>query len=338
MSIESSALYSPRFELSVGGASYRETDGRVTDLVIETTIEGADLCSFALTNPFEAEHWDFADLEWGAIEPGTDVKAAVGWGDEGDVEPVFVGTTQSVTMEATPETGPTVSVGGYGLLHEMMRSVVERSWSDAAVVDVAEEVLGGYFPNLEVDGPGIERNRIIQHGENDYRFLRRLAESYGFEFYAERDTAYFRPRASVGSGDPAVTLAYGDALETITMEASAARQVETVEIRYWDMNAEKEVVGSASGDAGEGKEVFRVACDSKEEADRIAEGKLSALSMDRVTGHGEVDGHPALTAGETVRLENLGARFTGDYYVTRATHRFGPSGYRTAFEVTEIPE
>lgn len=337
MSTEFSPVYSPRFELSVGDATYREADGLVDDLVVETTVEGADLCSFALNYPFDAERREFADLDWGAVEPGTDVEASVGWGGERGVDPVFVGTTQSIRTEFAPEAGPTVSVTAYGLLHETMQGVVERSWSDATVVDVAEEVLSSHFPTTEVEGSGTERNRIIQHGENDYRFVQGLAADYGFEFYAERDTAYFTPRSSIGSSDPAVTLRYGNTLDTFSAERSVSRQVETVEVRYWDMSAEKEVVGSASGD-GEGKEVFRVACDSKEEADRIAESKLSALSMSRATGHGETDGLPDVAAGETIRLEDLGERFSGNYYVTRATHRIGGSGYRTSFEVTEIPE
>lgn len=338
MSTDFSPVYSPRFELDLGGTTYQEADGLVDELVVETTVDGADLCSFELNYPYDPEHREFADLDWGSIEPGTDVEASVGWGGKGGVDRAFVGTIQSVKVDFTPEDGPTVAVSAYGLLHEMMRGVVERSWSDATVVDVAEEVLASYFSSTEVEGPGTERNRIIQHDENDYRFVRRLADAYGFEFYAAQDTAHFTPRSSIGSGDAVVTLSYGNTLDTFSAELSASRQVETVEVRYWDMSAEKEVVGSASGGSGEGKEVFRVSCDSKEEADRIAEGKLSALSMSRATGYGETDGVPEIAAGETLDLQELGTRFSGNYYVTRATHRIGRSGYRTTFEVTEIPE
>ena len=337
MSTEFNAVYSPRFELEVGGTTYREAGGLIGDLKVETTVQGADLCSFTLNYPFDAEQRAFSDLNWGSIEPGTDVEAAVGWGGEGGTSPVFTGTSQSIRADFSPQEEATVAVSGYGLLHDMMQGVVERSWSDVTAVDVVREVLGSYFPNVEVDGPGIQRNRIIQHGQNDYRFVRGLADEYGFEFYADRDTAHFTPRSSIGKGDPAATLAYGNTLDSFSAEISASRQVETVEVRYWDMSGEREIVGSASGD-GEGKEVFRIACDSKEEADRIAEGKLSELTMARATGHGETDGVPAVTAGETIRLEELGDRLSSNYYVTRATHRIGGSGYRTSFEVTEISE
>jgi len=338
MSGEYSAVYSPRFELTVGGTTYQEVGGLIKDLLVETTVDGADLCSFTLNHPFYPEQEDFADLNWGEIEPGADLELSIGWGGEGGIEPLFVGSSNSIKVEFDPAGGPTVSVAGYGPLHGMMQGVVERSWSDATVVDVAEEVLGEYFSTVEVDGSGSQRNRIIQHGQNDYRFVRGLAAEYGFEFYAERDTAYFTPRSSIGSEDPAVTLAYGNTLDRFSAEVTTADQVETVEVRYWDMNKKKEIVGEASQDTGEGKEVFRIACDSKQEADTIAAGKLSKLSMSRATGQGETDGIPELAAGSVVRLEDLGDRFTSNYYVSRVAHRMGGSGYRTSFDVTELPE
>lgn len=338
MSTDYTPIYSPRFELQVGNTTYQEAGGRVGDLLVETTVDGADLCSFTLNYPFDPEHQDFAGLDWDAIEPGTDLEVSLGWGGGGTIEPVFVGTSQSIKTAFGPAQGPTVTVSGYGPLHEMMQGVRERSWSDTTVVDVAREVLNSHFSTVEVSGTGSEQNRIIQHGTNDYRFVRGLAEEYGFEFYAERDTAYFTPRSSIGGETPALTLTYGNTLDTFEGELTASEQVETVEVRYWDMKAEKDVVGSASNSSGEGKEVFRITCDSKEEADTIAESKLSALSMSRATGYGETDGNPSLVAGKVVRLEELGDRFTSNYYITRATHLIGGSGYRTSFEVTELPE
>jgi len=337
MSTNHAAIYSPRFELQVGGTTYQEAGGRVGDLLVEQTLDGAALCTFILNYPYNPEHQEFDEFDWSAVEPGTALEVSVGWGGGGSVERVFVGTTQSVKADFDPD-GAAVSVSGYGPLHGMMQGVTERSWSETTVVDVAQEVLGEHFSSVDVEGSASQQNRIIQHGTNDYRFVRRLAEEHGFEFYADGDTARFVPRSSVRSERPAVTLTYGNALDTFSGEVTAAEQVASVEVRYWDMQAEKEVVGAASSGNGSGKEVFRIQCDSKEEADAIAESKLSALSMTRVQGYGETDGVPELTPGTVLRLEGLGERFTGEYYVTQVTHRMGNAGYRTSFEVTELPE
>lgn len=337
MTADYSPVYSPRFELSVGGRSYKETGGLVQDLSVDTTIDGAATCSFTLTHPFYPEQEDFADLEWSDVEPGTELEAAMGWGGSGSIEPLFVGKSESLSVDFSPDQGAAVSVSGYGKLHEMMQGDVERSWSDSTVVDVATEVLNEYFSTVEVKGSRSQRNRIIQHKQNDYRFLRQLTSEHGFEFYAERDTAHFEPRTSIG-GEPDVTLTYGDELDSFSAEITTADQIGTVEVRYWDMNSEKEIVGSASKEEGDGKEVFRIACDSKEEADDVAESKLSKLSKARVQGNGEAEGIPDLTAGKTVKIEGMGQKFSTTYHVSKASHRMGSSGYQTSFDATEIPE
>jgi phage protein D len=332
-------VYSPRYTVTVGGTTYEEVGGLVEDLVVETTVDGADFCSFTLSHPFDPEQHDFADLNWGDTEPGTSLEVAVGWGGAGSTETVFVGKTHATEVEFTPAGGGRVTVSGYGVLHEMMRGITERSWEEVPVTTAVQEVLGDYGGG-SVKGSTSERKRIIQHNQNDYRFVRELADEYGFEFYAQQGDIYFDPRASilVSSVTPDVTFTYGNTLDRFSAEITTANQLSEVEVRYWDMNQEKEIVGSASKSSGKGKEVFRIACDSKAEAEQIARSKLSALSMVRATGHGETDGIPELSAGMTVRIEGVGERFVGNYYVTRVTHRMQGNGYRTTFDVTELPE
>jgi phage protein D len=339
MSGEYEPVYSPRYQVTVGGTTYEEVGGLVEELVVETTVDGADFCSFTLSHPFDPEQHDFADLNWGDIEPGTPLEVAVGWGGAGQTETVFVGTSHGVEVEFTQAGGGRVSVSGYGVLHEMMRGVTERSWEEVPVTTAVQSVLGEYGGG-RVGGTSSPRKRIIQHNQNDYRFVRELAEEYGFEFYARQGTIHFEPRASilVSSVDPEMTFTYGNTLDQFSAELTTANQLSEVEVRYWDMTQEKEIVGSASKSTGQGTEVFRIACDSKAEAEQIARSKLSLLSMARATGYGVSDGIPALSAGMTVRIEGVGELFVGNYYVTRVTHRMQGSGYQTTFEVTELPE
>jgi hypothetical protein len=328
-------VYSPRYTVTIGGTEYDEVGGLIDELVVETTVNGADFCSFTLNHPFDPAQHDFADLSWGDIETGTPLEVAVGWGS-GGTETVFVGKSHAIEVEFTPTSGGRVSVSGYGVLHEMMRGVTERSWEESTVTAAVQAVLGEYGGGM-VTGSTSERKRVIQHNQNDYRFVRELASEYGFEFYAQQGDIYFEPRSSLGGG-PEMTFTYGNTLDRFSAEVTTANQLSEVEVRYWEMSNEKEIVGTATKSSGEGKEVFRVACDSKAEAEEIAESRLSALSKARASGHGESEGIPGLTAGMTVRIEEVGERFVGNYYVTRVTHRMQGNGYRTAFDLTELPE
>jgi uncharacterized protein len=72
---------------------------------------------------------------------------------------------------------------------------------------------------------------------------------------------------------------------------------------------------------------------SEEEARRLAEGRLADRAYEYLTGRGRVIGLPDLRPGVNLFLVGLGERFSGRYYVTKATHTLGNSGYTTEFEV-----
>lgn len=334
-------IYSIRYEVTIGGTAYTEADGRVADLVVESTLDGADRVSFTFNSRFDPETSTFSDLDWETFSTGTTVDVRLGWGGQGEMRKLFTGHIRSLSTSFSGGKGPTVSVSGYGLTHEMTRGTKDKTWTDKTVGEVVTKVLenGGYFSEKEVKDPGMKRPKIEQNNVDDYTFVRDLADKYGYRFYSERDKASFKPRSSMGQASPVATLRYGGKLDSFTGELNESTKVKKVEVRYWDMQDEKEVVGSASTDAKtDKKEVFRMHPDSKNEADEIAKSKLSKLSRARVEGDGETRGIPALTAGATVELANMGDRFSRNYYVKKATHRIGSSGYTTSFSATEVPQ
>jgi phage protein D len=340
MSGQKEGAYSPRFEVTIGDRTFQEAGGNVADLVVSTTLDGADRFSLTLNGPFDREQKAFKGLNWDDFSTGKSVDISVGWGDDGELTPLFVGKIHQLETNFSPGTGPAVGVSGYGLLHDMMKGTQDRSWSETSVGDVVEEVFSSYFGDRTVDASGMNRTKIYQHDQSDYRFVRELAERYGYQFYTQRNSVYFEPRSSLGTDDPVATLRYGAGLESFSAEVNEANEVQAVEVRHWDMHKETEIVGKAETDAkNKKKEVFRIPCASTDEADRIAQNKLERLSSSVAQGHGETHrGVPELTAGKTVTVEEVGSRFSKNYYVTKTTHRIGASGYRTSFEATEAPE
>lgn len=340
MSAPSKPTHSPRFEVSIAGKSFTEADAKVSDLVVETVLDGADRFSCTLSSGFDPGKQKFRDFSWSKFKTGKNVGIKIGWGGDGTLTPLFKGKIHKIKTSFTRDRGPSVGVSGYGLIHDMMRGTPDDSWSDTKLGDVVNEKLSSYFGKKEVKTTGGKRKKIIQHDQSDYRFVRGLAEKYGYRFYADRDKAYFVPRSSVGSGDPVVTLKYAVGLDSFDGEINESSEVSEVEVRYWNMENEQEVTGKATTDAkNDKKQVFRIPCRSQAEAESIAENKLSQLSKSRIEGHGEArKGIPELTAGNTITLKDLGDRFSGKYFVKRASHRIGSSGYRTSFEVSEVPE
>ena len=71
---------------------------------------------------------------------------------------------------------------------------------------------------------------------------------------------------------------------------------------------------------------------SQAEADQIALGQFKTMALAYISAEGMCIGRTDLRAGTVVKIEGLGRRFSGLYYVTSTTHTYSPSrGYRTAF-------
>ncbi len=341
----------PRFEVRVDDETFRESDGMISGVEVETTLDGADRFSLTLSYPFDHAEGRFDDLDWGRFSTGTSVKIWMGYGDQlgpepaengSSSEPVFVGKINAVRPEFPEQGGPTVDVSGYGLLHEMTRGTRSASWDGRPLGEVVTEIAADYFGerNVTVTDADVRSEKLIQENQNDYRFLESTANRYGFELFSRPGAFHFEARnardAEIRRNDPTVTLRYGESLISFSAEINDSDQVGAVEVRHWDPAEKREIVGSAEREnGGTGKNVMRIPVRSRDEADRRAEYELERISETFVQGDGETWGIPEIRAGETIQLDGVDDMFSKTYYVKRATHRMGSSGYRTSFEVTE---
>lgn len=329
--------YSPRFRVTVGGRCFQEPGGRIADLVVETTLSGADRFSFTLHYPFDEELGTFDGLSWSAFAVDTAVSIAMGYGGDGTLTPLLSGEIEAVEGAFSPETGPTVTVSGSGLLGRLMRGTRSDSWTETRLDRVVEDVCSSYgFDRIDAVAD-LTRPKLIQDNQSDYRFLCELAETYGFEFYADRDTVRFRPRGERGEDDPVTELWYGEALREFEGEIHSTQSARAVEVRTWDGAAAEEIVERAGPSDAPSTDVHRAPAASRTEARRIATERHAAFADGMIEGRGEADGTPAIRAGSTITLGELGERFSGRYAVTEATHRMGEAGYQTTFEATEVP-
>jgi phage protein D len=73
---------------------------------------------------------------------------------------------------------------------------------------------------------------------------------------------------------------------------------------------------------------------SQAEADEIAVSRYNETAFSYITGEGRTVGRTDIQAGTVIRIEGVGERFSGLYYVTSARHSFTPQqGYLTSFSV-----
>lgn len=329
-------FYTPRYVVTVGGQEFRESHGVITSVSVDATLDGADHFSLSVDGLFDHKHRRFEGFEWDQFPVGEQVTIDVGYGDQ--LEPVLVGSINSIKPDFPADGSPTVTVSGYGRYHELTKGTHSESWDDATDAEAASKVADKYgFGEITVDDTSVPHPKLVQDDETDAAFLGRLAKRNDsgngpFEVVVRRDAFHFgEPRDDRA---PPTTLRYGESLQSFSPEFSDATQLETVEVRHWDPKKKETIVGSAERDGtGQGTRVVRKPVRSREEAEQIAQATLDGESEQTLRGQGQTIGLPEIDVGQTIELAGLGDRFSRVYYVEGVTHRIGPSGYTTSFDV-----
>ena len=70
------------------------------------------------------------------------------------------------------------------------------------------------------------------------------------------------------------------------------------------------------------------------EADQMAKARFNNAALALIVAEGVCWGRTDMRSGRVIKIDGLGRRFSGNYYVTAASHRYLPQrGYYTRFTV-----
>ncbi len=267
--------------------------------------------------------------------------------------PLFKGEIVSIEAEY-PESGvPTLVLRGYDLSHRLHRGRKVRSFTQMTDSDIAARIAQERGLGADVDSTRHVHEHLYQENLSDYEFLARRARALGFVFQVEERKLCFRKPASVAL--PPVELDYRSTLLDFRPRVTTSAQVSKLNVRGWDPAAKRAIVGEASsadyrtaqlgwerrgsqfasqafGEADSAVSDEPVA--SQAEGEEFAVARLSHLWSADVHAEGEATGNAKIRAGTVVKVQGVGERFGGEYFVTHARHTFeGDGRYRTTFTV-----
>jgi phage protein D len=340
----------PGFRLRINNSDL-PTAARADLIAVSVTedVEATGMFSFTLTS------WDGAQtkVKWidhELFKEGNSVEVLMGYGN--NLKTLFRGEITGLEPEFDREMAPTLTVRGYDRRHRLMRKRKTRSYLNMKDSDIASQIAGDAGLTPEVEDTGVTLEYVLQHNQTDLEFLEARAQRNGYEMTVFDRTLYFRPRGN----DESEVLTLNRAVELLAFypRLTTVGQVQELFVRGWNPKEKKEFVarsgtgdesslmsGSASGpDAarrsfGETGSIFVDSpMLSQAEADHMARGWFGEMALHYIVGHGTCIGQPALRAGSVVKIEGLGKRFSGRYYVTSTEHSYKPKvGYHTTFTV-----
>ena len=84
---------------------------------------------------------------------------------------------------------------------------------------------------------------------------------------------------------------------------------------------------SLSSKADETGRVISTPAANKTQAQHNAKGKVKSSAMKSIEAEAETIGLPYLKARETITVENIGKKFSGEWRITKVRHEISSSGY-----------
>jgi phage protein D len=301
------------------------------------------------------------------FDPGNkQVTLQLGYLDE--LQVMTVGNFTTLEPSFPSSGGPTLSVRGLNVLHQLRRKQYTYSWSGKTDSEIAENIATltdkttgqKRFPipivtddNAKGQEPTIDY--IAQDNQYDIDFLFQRARVRGYVVVVQQsDTSpsgrqlYFGPSQNSGSRDVTFQLEWGKSLVEFHPTLTTANQVKSVTVHGWNRNTKKPIVETATLDdprLNRNKDLYTLLQknDPREEivvnepvfTTKQAKDRAFSILSDRqkqmVKASFTTIGLPDLRAGRQILIKGVGARFSGLYFVTDTTHTIGNNGYLTKF-------
>jgi phage protein D len=340
-------FYAPNYHVLIDGKDIlREHFIEITNVSFEDTLEGADSFSFSISDP------GIECIDSDLFEPGKIVEIKMGYVDQ--LATMIVGEIISLRPNFPTDGTPQLEVSGFDLSHQFTRVREQRHFDARKDSDIVAEIAKEATHRLQtqIEDTETEHRQIVQDRKTDYEFIKERADHNFFEFFVRERTLYFRkPERDMSE---IVTLKYGVSLLSFNPELNTANQVSEVTVRGCS-EAREVIVGrarrgseegrgsdeSSGGDMVEGQygtveeRIMDRPIFTQEEADTLARSILNRLSEGLISGRAECIGIPEIRAGENIRLEGLGSKFSRKYYIAGTTHTISNSGYSTSFNIKE---
>jgi phage protein D len=240
-------------------------------------------------------------------------------------------------------------VRGYDRSHRLFRETRTCAYLNTKDSDLASQIAQNAGLQSEVETTQTVYDHIFQHNQTDLDFLAERAWRIGYECFISEGKLFFRRPPDQGR---AARVNWGEDLVSFLPRVTLAEQVDEVVVRGWDMQQQQPIIGRSqngmlypqNGEQQNGaswahrfgagrKVIVDQPVVSQAEADTIAAARMNEISGAFIQADGVVYRRPDVQAGRIVDLQALGARFSGKYLVTSATHTYSPSGMQTNFRV-----
>lgn len=276
--------------------------------------------------------------------PGNPLEILVGYHGEDQVS-IFNGIIVKQSLELNDHEAFHLMVS---CKHQASCMTVNRKdveFSELKDGDILMKIIKANGLNGTVASTSIVQETVTQKGATDWDFMLSRAEFYGFLVTCEKNNTLTIAAPQLNA-DPVLRLAFGDSIQSFNAELDAQLQSPVLEAAAWDIktltllkaNAKEpsfQVQGNLSAKKLSGmlkqstRHIFTGAPMEKAEIDAWADASLLKMRLSALKGKVSFQGNGSVLPGKLILLEGVGARYSGNAFVSSVNHHIESGNWKT---------
>ena len=354
--------YAPIFMVEIGGQKLPEDiSAHVENFSYDEDEKQMDELSITITKG------DLSYVDNPLLQEGKEIR--VRWGYVGNLPEVRTCTIKEIQYSFGEDGLIRMDITAYDKRHRMTGRASRQCWKDKKLSEVVRDIAAkhNFKAVVEVDDDMIY-DFLSEGAKNDLVFLKELAEDAGCSVWVVNDELHFKPnkinepvytfryredrdgylqsfrissKAEQGKGTGRATEAAGInpmTKQVIRESATQGTKSRTVTVGLGDTSVpEKRTENETplSSRADESGRVISSPAPTKDHARHVARGKVKSASMKSIEAEAVTIGLPYMKARETIQLENIGKKFSGNWRITKVRHEISNSGYTCSISLSK---
>lgn len=332
----------PSFEILLNGEVLSQ-EYQVLSISVLNEVNKIPKAYIAISDGDVAQN-DFPLSSSDKVIPGNEIEIKAGYHSEN--ETIFKGTiiTQRVKVKST--NASVTQIEARSNLYKMTFNKKYRIFEDSTDSDVAEEIMGEYDFESEVESTSVTHEAMVQYNTTDWDFILSRMEANGHLLFP--NTEGIKTGAPQISGTPAMVLEYGNAVLSFDLEIDSRNSDSALKTMSWSP-ADQATVEAEAADPGalELGNLQRSDLDNVEDPEVLvnqgkgdeselqawADAKLIRSELSRITGIVSGPGFAAVNCGDLVEIVGINDRFNGMAFVGGVNHEIAGGTWLTDIQV-----
>ncbi len=227
----------------------------------------------------------------------------------------------------------------------VMMTIAKKSkhYNSVTDSDVAEEIIGSYGLDADVESSSITHEELIQFDITDWDFMVSQMDIIGKICLVNDGKVSFK-KPDLNS-DPVLDVLFGATILEYNANIDSRNQLKSVSAKSWDFS--QQAVNEVTAEEPSAQEAGNISATDlsdvlssdyklvhsgnlgNEQLQAWADAKLMKQRLSKVSGAVKFQGYPQLLPGSFIRLNGVGDRFNGPVFVNSVKHELAKGDWST---------